>query len=58
MVILIVIVAVFFHRVHQYHVASALQAHSEYSIAKQRVAYNADRTVDEAPLLVEVPRET
>ena len=48
---------VLLHGVDQYHVASALQPNSEYSVPKQRVAYNTDGPVDEAALLVEVPAE-
>ena len=49
--------AALLHGAHQHHVAGAQQPDSEYSVAAERVAYNANGSVDEAALLVEVPAE-
>ena len=45
---------VFLHGIHEHQIPSAVQLHGEDSVAAQRLAYGARRTVDESQLFIEV----
>jgi len=49
--------AALLHGMHKDHVARALQLHSEYGVATQRLAYSANGTVHETTLFVKVAAE-